>query len=428
MIRNGSGNGGKVSESSAGLAATANAEQAALEAAAACLHVLGPTATHTNATAGSARHRSDALGSGGLAFEEASSSDPSSSKVFHWRSGARDATEGALFAACRALVRHALRHYHGQDACGSGGGGDLAFSTRVCQEVAVGAARVAGGGLSALLKSGGGGSLFSASMSRSSLADDKSPSGSALRALRATLAALMPAEDANNLSSFDDTAARGDGGEGLEDEGGVGVSMSAALQAGAVAAYTTALFKGQSAAQAVGITQRVLIEGANVAPEAAKTLAMTMRDPNIASAAARVKDKEVDASLEPMLASLPSDEAREGVKQLLKMTKEQVNQLPPEQRLQVEQIRGMYQQHRDFAKQSADAAKQRAGRAERNQARRKRATVRLARLAEAVTLRSSKRRNDEIKWLREFSEKNEKVLAAAATAAAERNAESEQRI
>ena len=63
--------------------------------------------------------------------------------------------------------------------------------------------------------------------------------------------------------------------------------------------------------------QRVLIEGANVAPEAAKTLAMTMRDPNIASAAARVKDKEVDASLEPMLASLPSDEAREGVKQLL---------------------------------------------------------------------------------------------------------------
>ena len=110
-------------------------------------------------------------------------------------------------------------------------------------------------------------------MSASSLADDKSPSGSALRALRATLSALMPkARSAPSAAADDaqDEATDGDDGDNSEDDDhdnandndgeaadDVGVSMTAAMHAGAVAAYTTALFKGQSAAQAVGIAQRV---------------------------------------------------------------------------------------------------------------------------------------------------------------------------
>ena len=112
-------------------------------------------------------------------------------------------------------------------------------------------------------------------MSASSLADDKSPSGSALRALRATLSALMPKARSSPSAAADDAqdeATDGDDGDNSEDDDhdnandndndgeaadDVGVSMTAAMHAGAVAAYTTALFKGQSAAQAVGIAQRV---------------------------------------------------------------------------------------------------------------------------------------------------------------------------
>ena len=85
----------------------------------------------------------------------------SSEHLFHWRSGPRDATEGALFAACRALAVHGRDTYkrqrqEGQQQGGEDGGDDdaKAYANRVCQEVAVGAARVAGGGLSALLKTG----------------------------------------------------------------------------------------------------------------------------------------------------------------------------------------------------------------------------------------------------------------------------------
>jgi hypothetical protein len=65
------------------------AEQACLEAAAAYLHVLGTTATHTN------QARAVATSTNQLSAEVAAR---------HWRRGPRDATEGAVFAAARAVA------------------------------------------------------------------------------------------------------------------------------------------------------------------------------------------------------------------------------------------------------------------------------------------------------------------------------------
>ena len=274
------GSGADATEGNTGGRST-DTEQAALEAAAAYLHVLGPTTTHTNATTGWSmqRQREGHRPKQHLGFEQqVASSGAHQDAMFHWKHGPRDATEGALFAACRAVALCLYRQRGGVERANTQN--DDSAATLTCQNVAMGAARVAGGGLSALLKQG---SRLASSMSASNLADDKSPTGSALRAFRATVAALTPKQRGPKNSSSSSSNSAGSGAEGdsdevsedqfsgedddgqayeeggdgcreeAEDEPDLGITMSAALQAGAVAAYTTALIKGQNAAQAVAM-------------------------------------------------------------------------------------------------------------------------------------------------------------------------------
>lgn len=60
----------------------------------------------------------------------------------------------------------------------------------------------------------------------------------------------------------------------------------------------------------------------------------------------RSEEDEFEALLDGL-----EGEARDGVRQILRLSEEQVAQLPPEQRAQVEQIRDMRRQHADFVKQ-----------------------------------------------------------------------------
>jgi len=490
---NGRGGGG-------GDASGAVAEQAGLEAAAAYLHVLGATSTHTNATSTlssaptpttKAAGAAGGSGDGGrVAWGGGNGDDEKlalSKRARDWRRGPRDATEGALFAACRSVALALHGRSTAATAPTAGGGGRVgevgveataaaeeeARSEQLCRDVAGAAARLAGGGLATLLpthdprrsrNSSSSARLFTEEGRAHDDADDETTAqGASLRALRATMAALLTPWSPPPSSS---TAEDGGKEEEEEEEGGAAglVTEEAALRAAAVAACTASMMKSGvgSGGNAVSVAQEAaeharvaLVLGAGLDAATARDLAGSLLggggtgkqgggggrggnergggggigddgddkgspeegmerkdakgqprflpsarfegakegyvfstrgsggtgyflDDGPTGAAARwAANRQKKTSLaggvsycssvedfedpkHPMLAALPSEDAREGVRRLLRMPNAELSKLPVEQQEQVEKIKDLYKQQAEFAKQSQEAAKTRA--------------------------------------------------------------------
>jgi len=398
--------------------ASAVAEQACLEAAAAYLHVLGATASHTcaavqatAATPSKGRHNNN--NSGRLHTTTAESQEQHGLSDRHWKRGPRDATEGALYAAARsvALAIDTQRRPSTTVAPVAGGEdrsdspeaqqqddaqhakaaalskeAEIAHVAKLCRDVGSGSGRVAGGGLATLLPASDPrrNATYRRPGAPLPAPDDEeaTPGGAALRALRATMAALLTPKAMGNsgtaLAEGAATAAWAGSEDHTEASYSAGlVPLSSAAQAGAVSAFTAAAMKGAPAYAAVAIAEKALVRGGGLLPEAAKTIAAGLgvgnSDGTVASGAgggdggdggelpefiaassfegakpgytfgtsathgvgyhldAAKKKKPLSAAeraeeerMELLLRNLPNDEAREGVKKVLKMTEAEV--------------------------------------------------------------------------------------------------------
>lgn len=105
------------------------------------------------------------------------------------------------------------------------------------------------------------------------------------------------------------------------------------------------------------------------------------------------------AEEEEILKGLPED-AREGVRNILKMTDEQVKALPLEQQAQVDQLRNMFKENRKFQQQRAKMAATEEKKSEG--------------AAEPPPPKATKNNDkDETKWLREFADRAAKLQEAS---------------
>jgi len=420
-----SGSGSSSSGSSSSVSgASAVAEQACLEAAAAYLHVLGTTASHTCAavqatstTPASSQGR-NSNHSGRLHTTTASTEAQQEQHGLsdrHWKRGPRDATEGALYAAARSVAlaidtqqrpstsssvapvagseaRSDGQEVQDQDAqakaAASSKEAEIAHIAKLCRDVGSGSGRVAGGGLATLLPASD--PRRNATYRRPDAPlpapddDEATPGGAALRALRATMAALLTPKSMGNSGTALAERAASATWSGSEENTDASYSaglvpLSSAAQAGAVSAFTAAAMKGAPAYAAVAIAEKALVRGGGLLPEAAKTIAAGLgvggSDGHSTSAGsgdggegdggelpefiaassfegakpgytfgtsathgvgyhldASKKKKPLSAAeraeeerMELLLRNLPNDEAREGVKKVLKMTEAEVS-------------------------------------------------------------------------------------------------------
>lgn len=314
---------------------------------------------------------------------------------------------------------------------------------QICQDVALGASRVAGGGLSGLLAANDPRRMGRSGSVGSSEDDETTSQGAGMRAARATLTALLSPMTPADASSPT---------KGL-------VSMEAAVQAAAASAFFTVVMKGGTAGIAANIAQKCLVEGGGVELSVAKNIASnlsqgiaktpsastnaTQEEPEMFIASEKFsgakqgyvfrsggqgvgyyldrgsemtsaddstkqgKDTSVeDQAFASLLTALPNDEARESVKKLLKLSKSELKKLPSELQDHVSTLKDMYKQHVEFAKQSKSAEKVRDESKTPPKHNPRDGPVPPSDMSLEEKL--LKRRADELKWLEEYSEKERK--------------------
>jgi len=178
------------------------------------------------------------------------------------------------------------------------------------------------------------------------------------------------------------------------------VPFEAACRAGAVAAFTAACLAGASSSAAAAFSRRSLERAAGLSGPVAASLAQSLGlGGGVGSGAAALpafvaaeafagpregyafkagesglgyylesgggraakKEKTAEeARMDLLLSKLSTEEARDGVRRLLKLTPKEVALLSPEQKDQVMQIRDMYAEHSEFSKSAVAAEKHRA--------------------------------------------------------------------